>query len=158
MSYRLVCAVLSDYFGRISPGSRGPWRLVCNVNRSASLARISQLDEAARFINGRNSLTQPRVEAWYRRDHVNQPAVLGTVEDVDALIDTLLASPVDENLAALYSAQRPLLPSGYPHHELMVGVDGSRRVGVLAFMESDGTWSPWARRKTTGMTKLPTVR
>jgi hypothetical protein len=47
----------------------------------------------------------------------------------------LLVSPADQNLAQLFSLQRALLlPSGLPDHELMVGVDGSRRVGVLALM------------------------
>jgi hypothetical protein len=80
-----------------------------------------------------------RVEAHYRTEHAKEPALLYTVEDVDALIDSLLTGPVNENLAQLFSAERPLLPSGVPDHELLAGVDRSRQVGVLAFMD-DGNW------------------
>jgi hypothetical protein len=57
---------------------------------------------------------------------------------VDALIDSLLANQVDWNLAELHSLQRSRLPSGFPDHELLVGAEGNRQVGVLEFMDSDG--------------------
>jgi hypothetical protein len=87
---------------------------------------------------GHRELMQPRIQARYRREHAREPAVLSTAEDVDAMIDSLFLSPVDENLAQVHSLQRPLLPSGVPDHEVLVGVDGSRRVGVVAFGDSDG--------------------
>jgi Immunity protein Imm1 len=64
---------------------------------------------------------RPSIEARYRKEHVKEPVKLRTVEDAD-----------------VHSLLRPLLPSGYHDHELMVGVDGSRQVGVLAFMDSGG--------------------
>lgn len=86
----------------------------------------------------KNTVMLNRVEARYRLEHVDAPAVLSTPAEVDGLIDSLLASGVSQNLAQLHSMQRPLLPSGYPDHELLVGADGEFRVGVLAFMDSDG--------------------
>jgi immunity protein Imm1 of predicted polymorphic toxin system len=73
--------------------------------------------------------------ATYRPEHVKNPVLLDSIEDVDALIDALLASPRDSNLAQVFSLQRDLLPSGNPDHEFMAGVDGDRHVGVLWFAE-----------------------
>lgn len=83
-------------------------------------------------------MTKYRVEARHRREQARSPEILSTPEDVDVLIDALLASPVDENLAQLHSLQRPLLPPGYPDHELLVGAKADLQVGVLAFMDHEG--------------------
>jgi hypothetical protein len=80
---------------------------------------------------------QHRVEARYRREHGKVPLVLTTGVDVDALIEALLTGPANHNLAQLHSLDRPRLPSGYPDHELLVGVDRELRVGVLAFMDAE---------------------
>lgn len=79
-----------------------------------------------------------RIKVRYRREHLREQAALSTAEDVDAMIDWLFLSPVDENMAQVHSTERQLLPSGVPDHELMVGVNGSRLVGVLAFMGDGG--------------------
>ena len=83
-------------------------------------------------------MTRRRVEAYYREEHAAGRAVLRTPEDVDALIDALLAGPATHNAAELHSLDRSLLPSGFPDHELLVGVDGTLRVGVLEFMDKRG--------------------
>lgn len=80
-------------------------------------------------------VTYSRVDAYYREQHADEPSVVRTSEDVDALIDALATGPEFENLAVLHSSERELLPSGFPDHEFMVGVDGERRVGVLSFMD-----------------------
>lgn len=80
---------------------------------------------------------QHRVEARYRREHGEAPVILTTSEDVEALIDALLTGPSYHNLAQLHSLDRPLLPSGYPDHELLVGVNRDLPVGVLAFMDAE---------------------
>ncbi|MEV8104359.1 Imm1 family immunity protein [Streptomyces sp. NPDC088135] len=80
-------------------------------------------------------MTYSRVDAYYREQHADEPSVVRTSEDVDALIDALATGPEFENLAVLHSSERELLPSGFPDHEFMVGVDGERRVGVLSFMD-----------------------
>jgi hypothetical protein len=83
----------------------------------------------------RIALMSHSIEALYRREHVESPAIISSPEDVDALIDSLLTGAVDENLAQLFSLQRSTLPSGDPNHELLVGVDRELQVGVLAFMD-----------------------
>ncbi|WP_416984600.1 Imm1 family immunity protein [Streptomyces sp. T028] len=80
-----------------------------------------------------------RVQAYYRRQHGDNPVLLQTLSDVDALIDALLASRPSENLAALHSLERLLMPAGVPDHELLVGADGDLQVGVLGFMD-DGNF------------------
>ena len=80
----------------------------------------------------------PRVEAFYRRERGRVPTLLSSPEDVDALIDELLAGPVHENMAALYSLDRPAMPSGQADHQLLVGVDRELRVGLVGFMDAGG--------------------
>ncbi|MFJ2899228.1 Imm1 family immunity protein [Streptomyces sp. NPDC087218] len=81
------------------------------------------------------------VEAYYRGQHADEPSVVRTPEDVDALIDALAAGSEFENLAVLHSLERELLPSGFPDHEFMVGVDGKRQVGVLSFVDEKDFFS-----------------
>ncbi|MGV9310614.1 Imm1 family immunity protein [Streptomyces sp. NPDC003691] len=78
------------------------------------------------------------VEARYRPAHAEAPELLRGPADVDALFDSLLTGPVHENLAQLHSLERPLLPSGYPDHELLIGADRNRQVGLLAFLDAEG--------------------
>ncbi len=78
-----------------------------------------------------------RAEALFRVEHVGHPLLLSSVSDVDFMVDALLAGPVGSNLAQLYSLQRPLMPSGFPDHELLVGANGTLNAGVLAFY---GRW------------------
>jgi hypothetical protein len=80
----------------------------------------------------------PRVEAFYRRDQGKEPALLSSPEEIDAMIDELLTGSVYENMATLYSLDRPLLPSGQPGHQLLAGVDRALRVGLVGFMDADG--------------------
>jgi hypothetical protein len=83
-------------------------------------------------------MTGFRVEARYQREHGENPAVLTTLEDVNALIDWLLAAPADHRMAQLHSMQRQRLPSGWPDHELLVGVDPALNVGALEFYDHRG--------------------
>lgn len=77
------------------------------------------------------------VEACYRQEHAVAPVLLQDESDVDDFIDSLSRGQSRENLAQLHSLDRNPLPSGYPDHELLVGVDGIRGVGVLSFMDSE---------------------
>lgn len=80
----------------------------------------------------------PRVEAFYRSAQGSDPALLSSPEELDAMIDELLTGPVHENMAALYSLDRPKLPSGAADHQLLVGVDRESKVGLVGFMDADG--------------------
>ncbi|MFI8093939.1 Imm1 family immunity protein [Streptomyces sp. NPDC086080] len=84
-------------------------------------------------------MTNSKVHAYYRSEHGDNPALIQSPSDVDDLIDVLVASGPSENLASLHSLARPLMPAGVPDHELLVGVDGQVRRGVLAFMD-EGNW------------------
>jgi hypothetical protein len=84
---------------------------------------------------------QFRVEAYYRPQHDDNRELLTTSADVDALIDSLLAGPTQQNLAELHSLERAPLPSGTPDHELLVGADQMLQVGVLEFMDASGNWT-----------------
>nr|BAK19874.1 hypothetical protein [Streptomyces rochei] len=84
-------------------------------------------------------MTHGRVHAYYRSEHGDNPALLQSSSDVDAMVDALLASRPSENLAALHSLERPLMPAGVPDHELLVGARGDLQVGVLGYMD-DGNW------------------
>ncbi|WP_217210413.1 Imm1 family immunity protein [Streptomyces sp. AC550_RSS872] len=82
-------------------------------------------------------MKQGRAEAYYRAEHAEERIVL-TPDDVDSFIDALLAGTDSENMAELHSLDRPLLASGFPDHEFLVGVDRELQVGVLSFMDETG--------------------
>lgn len=82
-------------------------------------------------------MKQGRAEAYYRTEHADGRVVL-TSDEVDSFIDALLAGSDSENMAELHSLDRPLLPSGFPDHEFLVGVDNDLKVGVLSFMDETG--------------------
>ncbi|MET9053364.1 Imm1 family immunity protein [Streptomyces bacillaris] len=84
-----------------------------------------------------------RAEARYRAKDGEKPELLYAPEDMDAVIDALLVGqegPIRENLAQVHSLERETLPSGYPDHELMVGVDKDLQVGILSFMDASGNF------------------
>lgn len=79
----------------------------------------------------------PRAEARHRQEHAENPMMIHGPEEADFLIDSLLESPVSHNLAQVHSLDRDPMPSGYPDHELMVGVDKGLKVGVISFMDAE---------------------
>ncbi|MFB7380780.1 Imm1 family immunity protein [Kitasatospora purpeofusca] len=82
-----------------------------------------------------------RAELRYRRGRMgDRPHHLNSLEDVDALIDELLAGPEDENLAQIIHLGRERVNPGWPDHELQVGVNKDLRVGVLSFADGSGNY------------------
>jgi hypothetical protein len=79
-------------------------------------------------------------EAVYKRGQGRNPMKLNSVDDVDHLVEQLRTDTnvVPHNLAQVYSLKREKLPSGQPDHELLVGIDGERGVGILSFMDASG--------------------
>ena len=77
------------------------------------------------------------VTAWWGKEQGQSPEVISSPEGIDDLISRLANGPADHNMAQIHSLDRPPLPSGYPDHELMIGVDGQRGVGLLALMNPD---------------------
>ncbi|WP_328786031.1 Imm1 family immunity protein (plasmid) [Streptomyces canus] len=83
-------------------------------------------------------MTEWRAEAYYQKGHAENRPLIHSEGDIDALIDALLEAPPFHNAAELHSLNRQLLPSGFPDHELLVGVDKKLQVGALEFMDQDG--------------------
>lgn len=71
------------------------------------------------------------LEARYRRADMHVPVLVSTEADVDSLIDALLAGPPSHDVAHLVSRARPMTWSGFPDHELSVGVNRGGQVGAL---------------------------
>jgi Immunity protein Imm1 len=84
------------------------------------------------------------VTAYFKHGHGDNPVVLRTVEDADALVDALLNEEFDNSVAALYSNARPEMDSGYPDHELRVAIFAEANVGGIRYAGDDGaspgTW------------------
>lgn len=84
------------------------------------------------------------VEAFYRHGHGDSPLVIGTPEDIDALVDALLHEEWENRTAALYHRDHPRNPRGYPDHEFHIAVDPDSMTGALRYMggspAGDGTW------------------
>ncbi|MCG6498838.1 Imm1 family immunity protein [Kitasatospora sp. A2-31] len=94
------------------------------------------------------------IEARYKEGHGKSPAIITTVEGVDELIDDLLAGEdTFSTLAEAYSLDRGPSPSGYPGHQLLVGVKKSLNLGIVSYMDEDGNvssvGSPETRVKPT---------
>jgi hypothetical protein len=82
-------------------------------------------------------MTQHRLQAYYLAEHGQNPAILATPEDVDALIETLRTDPAVDDVANLYPLSQPLLSDGLPGRQLRVGIDGYLGVGVLSFGDAE---------------------
>ncbi|MFF2146239.1 Imm1 family immunity protein [Kitasatospora sp. NPDC058190] len=104
-------------------------------------------DDAIRRVAGMTA--RARAQAQYTREHSEQPVAMTSAEDVDHLVDELLAGPEDHNLAEIHSLERELTWAGYPDHQFLVGVNRDLGVGVVSFMDESGnyasTGSPDAR-------------
>ncbi|MFJ4672669.1 Imm1 family immunity protein [Kitasatospora purpeofusca] len=89
-----------------------------------------------------------RAEVRYRRDRIEPPDYLDSLEDVDVLIEELLTGPVNENLAQIIHLDRETVVLKYPggpgtevpDHQLQVGVDRDFQVGVLLFIDRGGNF------------------
>lgn len=85
-------------------------------------------------------------EAYYEGDHRDHPVIVRCDDDVDALIDTLLANPFHNSMATLHVIERPGR-NGRPDHELGVAVDAEGGVGGLWYLNSTaGAWHTLGNR------------
>lgn len=84
-----------------------------------------------------------KAEALYQASQLGKPVEIVTPEDVDRMIDDLAAIPygISAALAQVFSTERERLEGGHFDHELIVGVDGSTGLGVLAFMDENGNFA-----------------
>ncbi|APE19547.1 hypothetical protein vnz_00030 [Streptomyces venezuelae] len=65
---------------------------------------------------------------------MHEPVLVAIEDDVDSLIDALLAGPPFHDAAHLVSRARPMTGLGFPDHELYVGVNRDAQVGALVLL------------------------
>lgn len=73
------------------------------------------------------------VEAYFRHGHGEHPVLVSTDDEMDALVDQLLAEPFENSIAACYSLDRPFNAAGVPDHELYLAVNAKAGVGSLSY-------------------------
>lgn len=79
-------------------------------------------------------------EVYYEGDHRDHPVIVRGDDDIDALIDVLLASPFHNSMATLQVIERPRR-GGRPDHEFGVAVDAEGGVGGPWYLDSaEGAW------------------
>jgi len=77
------------------------------------------------------------VRAFYKNSE--GPTLLNTPDDVDALVDAVLAESFENSITTLYSTARPLMESGVPDHELRIALYAEAKVGGIRYAGDDGT-------------------
>lgn len=93
------------------------------------------------------------VEAYYRHEHDDDVPIMRTPGDMDALVDALLAEPMENRTAALYHMDRPLNQAGVPDHEFHIAVMPGGTTGAVRYMgRADGEWGTWFARGDSGKT------
>jgi hypothetical protein len=82
------------------------------------------------------------VEAFYRPEKPDQPALITSPSELDKMIDELLTQPAEYSVATLYVRERPWSPTGFPDHELCIGVDADGGHGVVIYSGANGRGEP----------------
>ena len=79
------------------------------------------------------------VEARYRQEHAENPVILVSPDDIDAVLDALRTDSGCNEVAQLICLGRPVLPVyGFPDHDLCICVDSHRNLGALRWRDIDG--------------------
>ncbi|MDX6236964.1 MAG: hypothetical protein QOG10_1779 [Kribbellaceae bacterium] len=73
------------------------------------------------------------VRAFFKHAHGPDPVILSSADDVDALVDAVLAEEFGNSVAALYVAERPKTERGMPDHELRAAFNSEAGVGGLRY-------------------------
>jgi hypothetical protein len=79
-------------------------------------------------------------EAYFKHSHGENPVRVTSPDDVDALIDAMLAESFANSLAVLYLCDRPELAGGGPDHEVRIGVNGEDKVGSICLVLDGRVW------------------
>ncbi|MFK0108635.1 Imm1 family immunity protein [Streptomyces sp. NPDC091217] len=82
-------------------------------------------------------MTTSGLRVQFESEHGRTHYAIGSTDEVDSFIDSLLNGKHEQNCAVVYSLDRPSLASGYPDHELAVGVDRVTQMGALTFAEDE---------------------
>ncbi|WP_457541466.1 Imm1 family immunity protein [Streptomyces filamentosus] len=106
---------------------------------------VKQADATAVAPEKRNSEWHPekpreqaevkiKARAHYKAGHLLQPQGIEKPEDVDRVIDFLLSAKEEYHSAAKFlSLNRDILPSGFPDHEFIVGINPTHGKGAIIF-------------------------
>ncbi|HEY0692609.1 MAG TPA: Imm1 family immunity protein [Kribbella sp.] len=78
-----------------------------------------------------------RIKAYYKHGHGENPVILETAQDADALVDAMLSEEFDNSVAALYADTRPKASSGYPDHELRIALFTECKIGGIRYGGGD---------------------
>lgn len=79
------------------------------------------------------------VTAYFKHEHGDNPMVLRSAQDADALIDAMLKEEFGNSVAALYADDRPPMESGVPDHELRIAIYAEAKVGGVRYAGDDGS-------------------
>ncbi|MEU2626314.1 Imm1 family immunity protein [Kitasatospora sp. NPDC007106] len=82
-------------------------------------------------------MTTSGFRVQFESEHGRTHYVVDSADEVDSFIDSLLNGRHEQNCAVVYSLARPLLASGYPDHELAIGLDRVTQMGALTFAEDE---------------------
>jgi hypothetical protein len=74
-----------------------------------------------------------KIKAYYKHGHGDDPVVLESARDVDALIDGLTSESFDNSVAALYAETRARINPDYPDHELRIAWLAEGKVGGIRY-------------------------
>ncbi|MER7753636.1 Imm1 family immunity protein [Kitasatospora sp. NPDC097643] len=81
-------------------------------------------------------------EAIFKEEHREKPLVLDSEDAVDQLIEALIAGHPSHNMARLFSLDRTPVPSEFPEHEFLVGINPDEQVGIVAFADENDWFIP----------------
>lgn len=89
------------------------------------------------------------VKAYYKHGHGAQPIVVTSSEEMDALIDAVLAEEFGNSVVALYVSERPRMKTGHPDHELRLAIDREAKAGGIRYAGGDSKGSWYALGRTS---------
>lgn len=75
-----------------------------------------------------------KATAHYKAGHRSEPHEIEVPDDVDRVIDFLLSTTVEYHSAAMFfSMNRRTLPSGFPDHQFIIGINPENQMGAITF-------------------------
>ncbi|MEU4604035.1 Imm1 family immunity protein [Kribbella sp. NPDC023972] len=90
-----------------------------------------------------------RIKAYYKHGHGDDPVILETPQDADALVDALTSEDFDNSVAALYAGTRARVNPDYPDHELRIAWFAEGKVGGIRYAGGDSKDVTYVQGKTS---------
>ena len=89
------------------------------------------------------------IKAYFKHGHGENPVILETAQDADALVDALLSEDFDNSVAALYADTRTRVNPDYPDHELRIAWFAEGKVGGIRYAGGDSKDVTYVPGKTS---------